>query len=633
VTPAQALAAYVGAFVDELARAGVRHACVAPGSRSTPLALALARHPAVRVRMHLDERAAAFFALGMARWSGAPVALLCTSGTAAANFLPAVAEARHGRVPLVVLTADRPPELRDVGAAQTIDQTRLFGTHAKWFVEVALPEATPELLRYARTLAGRAAGTAAAAPAGPVHLNFPFREPLVPDWGAEPPAPSAGRDDGAGAADVAPWAGRADGAPWVRVTPAAGVPDDATVRRLAAALRAAERPVLVCGPQGDAALAGPLARLAEAAGAPLLADPLSQVRWGPHGRDAVVDAYDAFLRLDGVTAALAPDLVLRLGAAPTSKPVLLWLQRHPAARVLVVDAGWPDPTHQAAEVVQGDPRAVCEAVVAALRDGGGAGERPAPGPAASAWLGRWRAVDAAARRALDAHADGLDEPFEGRVLRDVAAALPDGATLWVSSSMPVRDLDAFAAGDGRRLRVLANRGANGIDGVVSSALGAAAAAADAGAGPLALVIGDLAFYHDMNGLLAARLHALDATVVLVNNDGGGIFSFLPQAAQPEHFERLFGTPHGLDFRHASLLYGAAHVRVDGADAVGPAVRAGLGRRGLDVVEVRTERARNVALHREAWHAVAAAVAPVLASQERRAEDARRGGTVTRTGDA
>ena len=628
-SPAEAAHAYVGAFVEELARAGVRHACVAPGSRSTPLALTLAAHPGIRTWVHLDERSAAFFALGMAKWSGRPVALLCTSGTAAANFLPAVVEARQGRVPLVVLTADRPPELRDVGAAQTIDQDRLFGTHAKWFVEVALPEATAPMLRHARTLACRAAATAAAAPAGPVHLNFPFREPLVPAPLATP-------------ADLSPddalaWTGRPDGAPWVRVDDAPRVPDATTVAWLGTLLRDAQRPVVVCGPQSDPALGDALGTLAGLVRAPLLADPLSGVRWGTHARGAVIDAYDAFLRDAGVAAALAPDLVLRLGAIPTSKPLLQYLERHGAARQVVVDAaGWPDPLSRAAAVVHAEPRAVCEAVagwwaidgvrvVEGGEEGDGAdrwiaarGAPPngtmapsaapsviEPSPAASSWLGRWRALDAGTRRAIDAHLARLDEPFEGRVLRDVAAALPDGATLWVSSSMPVRDLDSFAAGDGRALRVLANRGANGIDGVVSSALGAAAAAAEAGAGPLVLVIGDLAFYHDMNGLLAARLHALRATIVLVNNDGGGIFSFLPQAAHPTHFERLFGTPHGLDFRMAAALYGASFVTLEQGDDVGAAVRAALHEPRLDVIEVRTDRARNVALHRAVWAAVAA----------------------------
>ncbi|GJG87455.1 2-succinyl-5-enolpyruvyl-6-hydroxy-3-cyclohexene- 1-carboxylate synthase [Gemmatimonadetes bacterium T265] len=608
--PDQAATAFVGAFVDELARAGVRHVCVAPGSRSTPLALMVAEHLALETWVHLDERSAAFFALGMARASGAPVALLCTSGSAAANFFPAVVEARAARIPLLVFTADRPPELHDVGAAQTIDQHRLYGPHAKWSVDVALPEASPALVRYARALAGRAAALAAATPAGPVHLNFPFREPLVP-------APVA-RPDALSAADALAWDGRAGGAPWVAVADAPPAPDAATARRLTALLAGARRPLVVCGPQPDRALAAPLAALARAAGAPMLADPLSQARWGAHRAAAgdetgdatsdcvtVVDRYDAALRDEATAVALAPDVVLRVGALPTSKPLLQYLERHGAARQVVVDAaGWPDPSLMAAEVVHADPRRLAEAVVAAWPHG--------RAPADAGWLTRWRRVDAAAGAALARYVDACTEPFDGRALAAAAALVPAGGTLFVSSSMPVRDLDAFAPGDARALRVMANRGANGIDGVVSTALGAAAAARAGGdGGPLVLVIGDLAFYHDMNGLLAAKLHALDATVVLLNNDGGGIFSFLPQAAHPAHFERLFGTPHGLDFAPAAALYGARYTRADTWDAFRAGVAAGVGGRGLHVIELRTDRARNVGLHRAAWAAVAAAVGDAL----------------------
>ncbi len=606
--PAAAARAFVGAFVEELARAGVRDACVAPGSRSTPLALLLAEHPAVRTWVHLDERSAAFFALGMARASGVPVLLLCTSGSAAANFFPAVVEARAARVPLLVCTADRPPELHDVGAAQTIDQHRLYGPHAKWSVDVALPEGSAGLVRYARVLAGRAAALAAAAPAGPVHLNFAFREPLVP----APAAVPAVVPHNASPADALAWAGRPEGAPWVAVADAPPAPDAGAVARLADALRGARRPLIVCGPQPDAGLAAPLAELARRARAPLLADPLSQLRWGAHDRSAVVDRYDAVLRDEAAAAALAPDVVLRVGAVPTSKPLAQYLERHGAARQVVVDAaGWPDPSLFAAEVVHADPRRLAEAVLAAWpRSGaeGAAGDR--------AWAARWRRVDAAAGAALREYLAACDEPFDGRALAEAAGAVPAGGTLFVSSSMPVRDLDAFAAGDARAVRVLANRGANGIDGVVSSALGAAAAARGVGAGgpwrgPLVLAIGDLAFYHDMNGLLAARLHALDATVVLLNNDGGGIFSFLPQAAHPAHFEQLFGTPHGLDFAPAAALYGARYTRAEGWDAFRGALAAGVGGRGLHVVELRTDRARNVGLHRAAWDAVAAAAGRAL----------------------
>ena len=622
--PDQAAYAFVGAFVDELARAGVRHVCVAPGSRSTPIALTVAEHPALRTWVHLDERSAAFFALGMARALGAPVALLCTSGSAAANFFPAVVEARAAGVPLLVLTADRPPELHDVGAAQTIDQHRLYGPHAKWSIDVAVPEATPALLRYARALAGRAAALAAAVPAGPVHLNFPFREPLIPVPVAAPA--------GLRAADALAWRGRSDGAPWVTVTDAPPTPDAATVARVADLLRSAHRPLIVCGPQADDDLAAPLAALACAVGAPLLADPLSRVRWGSHDRTAVIDRYDAVLRDEAAAAALAPDVVLRVGALPTSKPVLQFLDRHAGAQQVVIDAaGWPDPSLLAAAVVHADPRRLAKAVLAQWHD---AQQRDARRPDTQqrdaqqrdaqrhnawwrdgeasvdgGWLARWQRVDAAARAALAGYLEGCAEPFDGRALAEVAALVPAGGTLFVSSSMPVRDLDAFAAGDGRALRVLANRGANGIDGVISSALGAAAAARESGGdgAPLVLAIGDLAFYHDMNGLLAAKLHALDATVVLLNNDGGGIFSFLPQAAHPAHFEQLFGTPHGLDFAPAAALYGARYTRAATWDAFRAAVTAGTGGRGLHVVELRTDRVRNVALHRAAWAAVAAAL--------------------------
>ena len=588
-TPDRAAFAYVGAFVDELARAGVRHVCVAPGSRSAPLALTIADHPTLRMWMHLDERSAAFFALGLARATCEPVALLCTSGTAAANFFPAVIEAHSARVPLLVLTADRPPELRDVGAPQTIDQSHLFGRYAKWFVDVALPEATPELLRYVRTLGARAAAMAVAEPAGPVHLNFPFREPLVP-------APMDMPHGLAGDAALA-WHGRAGGTPWVRVTDGAKTLDDGALRRLATILRAARRPLIVCGPQPDVTLAAPLAALATVLGAPLLADPLSQLRWGPHDRATVIDRYDAALRHEATAALLAPDLVLRIGGVPTSKPLTEFLARHAEAPLVVVDAArWPEPSLRAAEVVHADPRLLCSALLETL------GEARAYGD----WLAQWRAVNDVAGAALAHYITALDEPFEGEAVAGVVASVPAGATLFVSSSMPVRDLDAFGAGDARSIRVLANRGANGIDGVVSTALGAAAARASDG-GPLVLVVGDLALYHDMNGLLAARLHALDATIVVLNNDGGGIFSFLPQAAYPAHFEQLFGTPHGLDFEPVAALYGARYHKAGDGAALRRAVTTGVAGGGLHIVELRTNRERNVLQHRAAWAAVAAAL--------------------------
>jgi len=592
----QASSAYINAFVDELARSGLRNVCIAPGSRSTPLAITIAKHPSLKIWMHLDERSASFFALGMARALNAPVALLCTSGTAAANFLPAVVEARVASVPLLVLTADRPPELRNIGASQTIDQNRLYGNYPKSFTEVALAESSPDMLRYIRTLACRSVATAAASPAGPVHLNFPFREPLTPLAISIPANLSEG--------DALAWHGRAEGAPWVTVADEPSVPSPKTIHDIASRLQHAKRPLLICGPQCDGALAGPFAALAAALDAPLLVDPLSQLRWGPHNHCALIDRYDAVLHDRSVFSDLGPDVVFRVGALPTSKPLLNFMQRNAAAHHVIVDAAhWPDPTLLAAQVVHAEPRLVCEEILEQL---GRLGE---PARMHTPWLAAWRRLDDRAGAAIREYTDNLKETFEGDVLAQIVSVIPDHGTIFVSSSMPVRDLDGFAAGDGRSLRVLANRGASGIDGVVSTALGVAAAL-DSNSGPLVLVIGDIAMYHDMNGLLAAKLHKLDATIVVLNNDGGGIFSFLPQAAAPEHFEQLFGTPHGLQFDSAAALYGASYRKVDSVSSLRDAVAACIKADGLHIVEIRTDRARNVQLHREVWERVAAAVTAV-----------------------
>ncbi|MPZ23624.1 MAG: 2-succinyl-5-enolpyruvyl-6-hydroxy-3-cyclohexene-1-carboxylic-acid synthase [Dehalococcoidia bacterium] len=567
----------VGAFIDELVRSGVRDFCICPGSRSTPLALTVVRHPGARAWMHFDERSAAYFGLGMARQRRQPVALVCTSGTAAANFLPAVVEAFHNRVPLVVLTADRPHELRDCGAAQTIDQVGLYGSNVRWFIDLAEPAAVPGIEAHLRTVASRAASTARGAPAGPVHVNWPFREPLTPEPGEAPF-----------------WSnGREDGRPSIAIATGRRTADPAVVATLAADLADRPRGLVVCGPQDDPALAPVVAEFARRFGYPILADPLSQIRCGTHDRGLVVDSYDAFLRDDGFVSRYVPEVVVRFGAPPTSKALQLYLQRHRGARHVVVDGGggWNEPTLLATDMIHADPALLCSAL---------ASEAAAPaGSSSSEWCDAWIDVGRRARAAIESHLAGIDELFEGRVFAELSTILPGDAVLYAGNSMPVRDLDSFFAGSDHPLRMLANRGVNGIDGVVSSALGAGAA----GGGPLVLAIGDLSFYHDSNGLLAARQHGLDATIVLLNNDGGGIFSFLPQAGDPEHFETLFGTPHGLDFRPLVEFYGGSFVRAEDWGSFREAVQSGIREGGLRVIEVRTERARNVVLHRRVWQVV------------------------------
>ncbi len=587
MNPPEVLTAYIGAFVDELALSGVRHVCVCPGSRSAPLALLIARRADLRVWTHVDERSAGFFALGMAKALRDPVAMLCTSGTAAANFLPAVVEAHLGRVPLVVLTADRPHELRDNGAPQAIDQVRLYGSYAKWFADVALPEDSPEMLRYIRATAARAVAIARLAPSGPVHLNFPLREPLVPARSSVVEGPGARQV-------VAVTAGR-------RVL----AQDDA--ERLSGMLDRERRGVIICGAQDDPEFPGAVMSLAARLGWPVLADPLSGVRRGPHHSDLVISAYDAFLRDPGFAARMAPEVVLRFGAMPTSKPLLLFLQAHPACRHIVVDdaPAWRDPASLVSEMVYADPTALCAQLRSAecgVRNDANVLPKRKP---LTQYAEDWVEAERRTQAAIGGELAGMDEPFEGKVFAELGELLPAAATLFVGSSMPVRDLDTFLPGGEKAIRCMSNRGANGIDGVVSSALGAST-----DGGPLVLVIGDLSFYHDMNGLLAAKQHHLRATIVLLNNDGGGIFSFLPQATETDEFEQLFGTPTGLDFRPAVEMYGGRFLRPPTWEAFRAAVREGIAGDGLTVIELRTERDRNVADHRAIWPAVAAAIAGV-----------------------
>jgi 2-succinyl-5-enolpyruvyl-6-hydroxy-3-cyclohexene-1-carboxylate synthase len=603
--PPNPLYAYVTAFIDELQRSGVQHVVVCPGSRSTPLAIACATHPGINVWIHLDERSAGFFGLGLAKQTRHPVALVCTSGTAAANFLPALVEANLTHVPLLALTADRPHELRDNGAPQAIDQNHLYGNHVKWFVDVALPEATNEALRYIRTLANRATAVTTNTPAGPVHLNFPFREPLTPESLPGQPLPAPEQRD------TTAWYGRLGNQPFVSVTNVSlAAPPVEKLQELASRLKNTPCGLIIAGPQDDPALPEALVSLAKCLGYPILADPLSQVRCGPHATNLVLSSYDAFLRDPVFVSQHEPEIILRFGAMPTSKPALLYLKHYSSCPLLVIDghAGWEEPTQLAAELIHAHPVMLCQQLLSLL-------EQPPEAAAASepvsrqidesAWLASWINADERTRQALQTGMEEFQPLFEGRVFCELAALLPEGATLFVGNSMPVRDLDTFFWASEHQVSLLGNRGANGIDGVVSSALGVSAGAGEGA--PTVLVIGDLSFLHDLGGLVAARLHHLSLTIVLINNDGGGIFSFLPQANHPAHFEQLFGTPTGLDVSAAVRMYGGQFQRVSRWEDFREAVTRGISTGGLQVIEVQTERISNVQMHRRLWQRVSLAL--------------------------
>ena len=549
-------------LVDELAAAGVDAVCVSPGSRSTPLTVAFDRHDNIRILSHLDERSAAYFALGRARRTGTVTPLVCTSGTAAANYHPAVIEASQSRVPMLLLTADRPPELRDSGANQTIDQEKLYGDAVRWYRDVAEPEATSRKLRSVRTTAARAVAKATGTPAGPVHLNLPFRKPLEPtpvDGDVPPGLPEdavEGRDGGF-------------------VDTALGVPelDDDALRDLAASI-SVPRGLLVVGPT-DSPGVDPeaVAAFAHASGFPVVADPLSGVRYGGVVRTTpVIGGYDGYLGERLRDAWPDPEVVLRVGASPTSKPLRQYLAATDADQYVIDPAaGWREAAFTATDLVVAAPTRLLARL-----------SRLLSGPGRDAWRQRWIDADAAHAAAL-AESDGF---CEGRILADVVELAPNPSTVLVSNSMPVRDLDRFGAPTTASLTALGNRGASGIDGIVSTALGAGSATTD----DLTLVTGDLAYYHDMNGLAALRRCGVDATIVLINNDGGGIFHMLPIESYDPPFTSQFVTPHGLNFEPTGDLYDLSFARVDRGDreAFRDAYAEATTADGSHVIEVQTD---------------------------------------------
>jgi 2-succinyl-5-enolpyruvyl-6-hydroxy-3-cyclohexene-1-carboxylate synthase len=571
VNPSTALATVL---VDELVRCGLREAVIAPGSRSAPLAMALhaaATRAQLRLHVRIDERSASFLALGLAKGSGRPVAVVCTSGTAAAHFHAAVIEADEAGVPLLVLTADRPPELRGTGSNQTIDQIKLYGSAVRWFCEVGVPEDRPGQPGYWRSLADRAwaqaAGSAGGYP-GPVHLNLSFRDPLVPDLADARVLP--GEPEAAELAEVtlsaAAQGGRPAGLPWTQVVASAGsgLPD--------LELDWTERGLVLAG--DGTADPDSLVQLAAQAGWPLLAEPSSGAR---HGGTAL-GSYQYLLDAPGFLADRPPDVVVSAGRPGLTRGQLALLRAAGGAGrhvVLLQGPGrWSDPARTATDV----------AGRLALRGG-------PPRRARTGWLDSWLAADAAVRHAADRVLDAEVSLSEPRLARDLAAALPRGALLWAASSMPARDLDRHMA-PRSDVRVLASRGASGIDGLVSAAIGAALAHQADGGGPAVALLGDLALVHDTPGLVLGPAEPRpDLCVMVVNNDGGGIFSTLEQAAFPESFERIFGTPHGADFGALAAAAGLPYRRLDSAADLPEA----LGGAGLRVVEIRTDRSAGAKL--------------------------------------
>lgn len=565
----KSLTKYIGNFVDELVASGVEHAVISPGSRSTPIAMLLAAHPEIETSILVDERSAAFFALGIAKETVTPVVLICTSGTAAANYYPAIIEAYYSEVPLIVLTADRPHELRDVDAPQAIGQIKLYGDYVKWFHEMALPEDTKAMLKYARSKAARASHIARLEK-GPVQVNFPLREPLVPDFN-EPEI----------------WGERADSS-FYPTTQGKGILDQQQLARLSTIFEHGKKGLIVCGSQTDLELAEAIIQVSEHLQIPILADPLSQIR--TLGQDSlnIITSYDAILKDDKLREQLKPDFIIRFGAMPVSKPYRFYLETHENVHHIIVSnhVEFREPIGMETLFIETDPILLCEQIIKHTNQIG----------LKTNWLKKWQKMNTVVENIMKKVSS--DKLTEGDVVLVIKDIMKQDSVLFTGNSMSVRDCDTFLIGVENRFKVLCNRGANGIDGVVSTAAGVARTGKH-----VTLLIGDLSFYHDMNGLLAIMQLQLNMTIVIVNNDGGGIFSFLPQKTETDYFEQLFGTPLGIDFKHAATLYNGNYTQPVHRAELQDELEKSYTQKGVSIIEIRTDREENLIWHKEKWNMV------------------------------
>ncbi len=544
-------------LIDAFAADGVRHAVISPGSRSTPLALACERHPGITVHLILDERCAAFFALGLAKADGCPALVIATSGSAPANWFPAVIEADAGAHPLLLLSADRPPELRECGANQTIDQVKLFGGHVRFAYELATPATDAAQLRQVAAMARQALARCRWPTPGPVHLNLPFREPLVTatpvDFDYSPPATLP---------DLPTL-----------------LPAPSQVAEVAAQF-SGQPGVIVCGSAAYSPdFAGALAALAARLDCPILADPLSGLRFGGHQRRHVLARYDAFLRNGAFAAARRPAWILRFGAMPVSRTVQQYVAAQDGAVQVVVESHgrWPDPVHRATRMIHADPAAFCAAL-----------QKHPLQAAAADWFTAFAAAEVQAAQTAEQFS-----PPEAEILRRLFTALPEGALLFSGNSMTIRDIDGFSGSAARSVRIIANRGASGIDGNLATALGLSAA----GQGKTVALLGDLTLAHDAGALLAA--HGRDLTIIVLNNGGGGIFGYLPQASLAE-YEKLWLTPQHLDFAALAQAYGIGYTHPATPDEFEKTLGIALASGRTNLIEVHLDRAASFAAHHAYW---------------------------------
>ncbi len=575
------------AFVDQLVRLGVRYACISPGSRSTPLALACANNKDMHTFVHIDERSGGFFALGIAKNVSEPVMLVCTSGTAAAEFYPAIIEAYQQQVPLIVCTADRPPEFLDCGANQTIDQNNLYGNHIRWFFNAGLPEPVADRLRHIRVIARRAVKESNGIEKGPVHINFPFRKPFEPNSYTDTiDAHELEVIMNGYADDIAPIE--------TLVTPTAE-----SLYDLLSVTRMYERGLIIVGPGDfDAEFSKQITELAALLSYPILADGASQIRFGKHDKHTILTHYDAYLKVNSFIETHKPDVIFQFGGTVSSKGLELFLNEQNAFKVHINSAGkWLDPSNYLRSVVQADPAQFCSLMVDEL-------QKEKFKRADNSWFNDFKNAENKTQAIREEMLDCTDSFFEGKILRVVLATIPDGSHVMVSNSMPIRDLDYFVSALEKNIQLHTNRGASGIDGITSTALGIAATTP----APVYLITGDLAFYHDLNGLIASRKYSIPLHVVLINNNGGGIFELLPIADYREMFKEYFLTPHDIDFENFVLGYGGAFHIIQSWDDLREKLIKTSDSPLLNVFEVKTDPVESTELRKQYWKKVEDALA-------------------------
>jgi len=571
-------------FVKELSLQGVKYASISPGSRNTPLTIAFAKNKKIKTYIHIDERSSGFFALGLAKASGTPVAIVCTSGTATAELYPAIIEAYQQRVPLIVCTADRPPELLDMGANQTINQRNIYKNHIRYFNDVGLPTPTVKKIQQLKNTAQRAVLESTAKSRGPVHLNFPFRKPFEPKTYTDEIDSKilefSNKKIKQNKAVINLLDKDISKQPWFN--------------KIIRQIKKSKKGLIIVGPENyNSKFLKNCQTLSHKLGYPVLADGTSQLRFGRHPKENIITVFDAFLRSNKFVQNHQPDIILQFGRTITSKGLDTFLEKCDAPRFMINEYGdWFDPSDQAVGSYACKPYLFCEKILEHIN-------LNTQHKKNHIWLKSFKNAEAVSLKLKNRIVDNSSFPNEGRIINEIIKTVPDDCQIMLSNSMPVRDFDYFASNTNKKIVIFNNRGASGIDGITSTALGISAA----GNKPTVLITGDLAFYYDMNGLLSARNYKIPLVIVLINNNGGGIFEILPISNYKEIFNKYFVVPHNMDFSPFVKAYGGRYKGIKSWKDFNISLRSAIRSKKLNVIEVKTNASKSLQIRKKFWKAV------------------------------